>query len=70
MPKQFLSAMNLPDAARAAVRIAVDSDSPQPMLYAVQLLVDACLAAIDENPDWREGRFASATNGSPRPKPA
>jgi hypothetical protein len=58
MPKQLLSAMDLPEAARAAVRIAVDSDSPQPILFAVQLLVDACLSSIDELPEWRNAKFA------------
>ena len=48
MPTQLIAAMDLPTAARAAMRIAVDSDDPRPLLYAAQLLIDACMDPDNE----------------------
>lgn len=52
MPKTILSAMEFQGATRAAMRIAVASDAPQPMLYAARLLADVCLSESDEHPAW------------------
>lgn len=57
VPKQFLTSMELGEAARVVMRIAVDSDAPRPILFAAQLLVDACLAA---SVDGREASFRTA----------
>ena len=59
MPNQLMAARDLPDAARVAMRIAVNSDNPKPLLYAAQLLIDACLAAFTDNAAWKDAPAVS-----------
>ena len=59
VPKQLLTAMKFGDAARAAMRIAVDSDAPVPILFAAQILIDACLETDSDGRAAFEAGFKS-----------
>jgi hypothetical protein len=60
MPNQLMAARDLPEAARVAMRIAVNSDSPRPMLYAAELLIEACMTAFGDQAELVNGRAAAA----------
>jgi hypothetical protein len=60
MPNQLMAARDLPEAARVAMRIAVNSDSPKPLLYAAELLIEACMTTFGDQAALVDGRAAAA----------